>query len=286
VDEDLVSKLENFGLTVNQSKVYLSIVQHGKTRVSKISKGTQLHRQDIYKLLPKLERMGLITRTIGKPFMLEALSMEKALGTLILKEKEKQDQRISCLQKNLKEVENSLGRQQETREDDFFTLLTTDNAIRNRTQIIAKKIRKEMLIVATAENIKKTGFNYFRDILKTVADNRAKTRLIIANSGDIDTIKQTIDKIAPNKGEFTARISNPSDRQNYQIFDSKELCVATERKTETGHACLFWTNDQTIVDVFKGHFKRMWNISKSVILQENNVSQTKEEPLIADVISL
>jgi sugar-specific transcriptional regulator TrmB len=97
MEEDLVSKLEKFGLTINQAKVYLSIVQYGKARVSQISKDTQLHRQDIYKLLPKLERMGLIIKTIDKPFLLEALSMEKALGTLILKEKEKYDQKISCL---------------------------------------------------------------------------------------------------------------------------------------------------------------------------------------------
>ena len=89
MQEDLVVKLESFGFTVNQAKVYLSIVQSGKTRVGKISKSTQLHRQDIYKLLPKLEKMGLITKTIDKPFMIEAVPIEKALETLITKEREK-----------------------------------------------------------------------------------------------------------------------------------------------------------------------------------------------------
>ena len=84
MQEDLVLKLESFGFTVNQAKVYLSIVQSGKTRVGNISKGTQLHRQDIYKLLPKLEKMGLITKTIDKPFMIEAIPIDEALETLIL----------------------------------------------------------------------------------------------------------------------------------------------------------------------------------------------------------
>jgi DNA-binding MarR family transcriptional regulator len=64
--EDLVIKLESFGFTVNQAKVYLCIVQCGKTRVGKIAKTTQLHRQDIYKLLPKLEN-GLITKPLTNP---------------------------------------------------------------------------------------------------------------------------------------------------------------------------------------------------------------------------
>lgn len=33
MQEDLVVKLASFGFTVNQAKVYLSIVQSGKTRV-------------------------------------------------------------------------------------------------------------------------------------------------------------------------------------------------------------------------------------------------------------
>jgi sugar-specific transcriptional regulator TrmB len=67
MEEDLVVKLESFSFTVNQAKVYLCIVQSGKTRVGQISKITQLHRQDIYKLLPKLEKMGLITRPSINP---------------------------------------------------------------------------------------------------------------------------------------------------------------------------------------------------------------------------
>ena len=64
---DLVKKLGDFGFTANQAKVYFSIVQSGSTYVSRISESTQLHRQDIYKILPKLEKMGLITRTVAKP---------------------------------------------------------------------------------------------------------------------------------------------------------------------------------------------------------------------------
>ena len=118
MQEDLVVKLENFGFTVNQAKVYLSIVQSGATRVGRISKNTQLHRQDIYKLLPKLEKMGLITKTIDKPFMIEAIPLEKALESLISKEREKSIERISRLENNLKEMVNSIQKQPETKEED------------------------------------------------------------------------------------------------------------------------------------------------------------------------
>src|SRR4030042_4145823 len=117
MQEDLVVKMTDFGFTVNQAKVYLSIVQSGKTGVGHISKNTSLHRQDIYKLLPKLEKMGLITRTIDKPFMIEALPVKKALESIILKEKEKSNQRIALLEKNLNELSETIQQQPESKED-------------------------------------------------------------------------------------------------------------------------------------------------------------------------
>src|SRR5512141_1000060 len=152
MQEDMVIKLESFGFTVNQAKVYLCIVQSGKTRVGKIAKTTQLHRQDIYKLLPKLEKMGLITRTIDKPFMIEAIPIEKALETLISKERKRSEDRIFHLENNLKEMIDSIQRQTQIKEETQFNLLTTDEAIRNRRTLTIKKLRKEAQLISSLEN--------------------------------------------------------------------------------------------------------------------------------------
>jgi sugar-specific transcriptional regulator TrmB len=113
MQEDIIFKLTNFGFTVNQAKVYLSIVNSGSTHVGKISKETMLHRQDIYKILPKLEKMGLITKTIDKPFRIKAVSVERALDNLISRERKKADDKISYLEISLSELMLSLQEQPE-----------------------------------------------------------------------------------------------------------------------------------------------------------------------------
>jgi sugar-specific transcriptional regulator TrmB len=266
MQEDLVVKLESFGFTVNQAKVYLSIVQSGKTRVGRISKGTQLHRQDIYKLLPKLEKMGLITKTIDRPFMIEAIPIDKALDTLISKERKKANEKISHLENNLKDVVNSLQEQPRTKEETRFTLLTTDETIKNRGHNSFKKLKKECLLVINIEHIKSPSMNYFRDFFQTIADNKAKTRLIIVTNDDEDTVKQTVEKIAPITGQFTAKSINKTTCKNYQIIDNKEIWIATQQKTETGYPCMLWTNDQNIIDVYKENFKKAWNRASTVAL--------------------
>jgi hypothetical protein len=71
--------------------------------------------------------------------MIEAIPLEKALESLISKEREKSIERISRLENNLKEMVNSIQKQPETKEEARFTLLTTDEAIRNRGGLLLKR---------------------------------------------------------------------------------------------------------------------------------------------------
>ncbi len=258
MQEDLVIKLENFGFTVNQAKVYLSIVHSGSTHVGRISKDTQLHRQDIYKMLPKLEKMGLITKTIDKPFMIEAVPVGEALDNLVSKERKNANERITHLENNLKEMVNTLQEQPRIKEEATFTLLTTDEAIKSRGRLTFKKFKKEFLLVTDIEHIKSPSRHYFRYFLQTISNENAKTRLIVVANDEVDTVKQTVEKIVPIKGKFAAKSIKETSCKNFQVIDNKEVWIATQQKTETGNPCILLTNDQNIVSVYKENFNKAW----------------------------
>ena len=269
MQEDLVTKLSVFGFTVNQAKVYLSIAQSGKTSVGKIARTTQLHRQDIYKLLPKLEKMGLITKTIDKPFMIEAIPIDRALETYITIEREKAYQRISLLENNLKELVNEIQMQPESKEEAKFTLLTTDEAIRNKGRLIFKRTRREFQLVATVEQINYPSLRYFHDYLQAIADNHAKIKILVVTAEDLNIVKQTMEKVAPTHGQFTAKCINKNSCKNYQLIDNKEVWIAAQQRTHTGYPCILWTNDQNIVDAYKGIFRKAWTHPKTQTVYDN-----------------
>ncbi len=271
MQEDLVVKLASFGFTVNQAKVYLSIVQSGKTRVGRISRGTQLHRQDIYKLLPKLEKLGLITKTIDKPFMIEAIPIEKALETLILKEKDKANKRISQLENNLKEMITAIQMQPEIKEEARFTLLTSDEAIKNRGRVIFKKSKKDFKIVVSMEHITKPALHYFREFLQLIADHDAKLELIIVTTEDKEEVKQIVEKIAPNNGQIKVKFINNSICKNYQVIDNREVWISTQQNTENGFPCLLWTNDLNIVGTYRENFQRTWTNPKAITVNPTDI---------------
>ena len=263
----------DFGFTTNQAKVYLSIVQSGRTRVCRISKNTQLHRQDIYKLLPKLEKMGLITKTIDKPFMIEAIPFQKALENVILKEREKANQKIMFLERNLREMVDALQNQPELKEEARFTLLSTDEAIKNKGKFIFKKLRKQFFLVTSPENIVKPGLHYYSDLFRYIADHKAKLRILLISADHKGAVKQVIDKLASKNASVHVKLLQRTVSKNFQIIDNQEAWVATQQKTEQGYPCILWTNDSNVVDVYREYFKKVWHDPKAKTVYRNEAKE-------------
>jgi sugar-specific transcriptional regulator TrmB len=280
IQEDFVKKLSPFGFTTNQAKVYLSIVQSGSISARKISKVTQLHRQDIYKILPKLERKGLITKTIGKPFKIQAIPLETALYQLVLNEREKSNKKIDALEGNLKDLIDSLKEQPKNEEDARFTLLTTDDSIRNRGNLSFEGLRKEVKLVINLELLL-APLTRLHEFVTLLSERMTKTLLLAVTPEDIETVFKTIEKFQPHESFFTAKHIGRSTRKHYLILDRKEVWIATEQKTESGFPCILWTNDKNIVQVYEEHFDASWNHTGATkIYPMLSVEQQKRGKLI------
>ena len=82
------------GLTPNQAKVYQTILKLGSATFSQISKASSVRREDVYKVLPALEKMGLAEKLLGKPAIIRATPVAGALASLIFDEKVKSENEI------------------------------------------------------------------------------------------------------------------------------------------------------------------------------------------------
>jgi HTH-type transcriptional regulator, sugar sensing transcriptional regulator len=265
---DLVNRLSEFGFTVNQAKVYLDIVQSGSTSVGQISKNTMLHRQDIYKLLPKLEKMGLITRTIGKPVIIEALPAEKALERIISIEKEAVDRKIARLEKALMELAQEIKHQPKLASETRFTLLTTSAALKSRIASTFKVKPVAFRVVSTTENLKGQAGHFYKQYFQVVADSGIKIHLILVGSENPVDLKRLVEKITPRNGYLTTKALERCASKDYQVVDDSEVWIATQQKTSEGYPAILWTNDVNMVESYLENFNEAWNNPKAVPLLE------------------
>lgn len=108
--------LESVGLTSNESKIYIALLELGKVNINKIADKTGLHRRTIYDCLQRLEDKGLVGFSIeNKTRYFNAVDPHKLLDFLrekeeSIKDKEKKVENIlpelfSLFQKAKSEVE-------------------------------------------------------------------------------------------------------------------------------------------------------------------------------------
>lgn len=262
-EDDLISKLSGFGFTVNQAKVYLSIVTSGATSVSKIALNTRLHRQDIYKIIPKLERMGLIMKTIDKPSLIAAIPIEKGLSQLVLSEKEKTKKRITHLEANLKELTNVIREQQSIEQkpeedENWFIPLTTAEQITNRSNITFGNVSKECNLVINLKLIKPL-MNRLQQHFQRLEKNKVKIRIIIENSTNDKMLNTILKTTIPKLADIAVKLIIKKEPVPYYVIDHKEVWISMKKETEAGLPCVLWTKGSHMVQFFDESFNETWN---------------------------
>lgn len=93
----LQEKLRDFGLTKNESKIYVYLSKSGPQKAIEISRNENIPRTETYHLLSNLEAKGIVIPSVQKPTRFSAVKIDEAIESII----SNQQKRIEEL-KNLK----------------------------------------------------------------------------------------------------------------------------------------------------------------------------------------
>ena len=258
----MAKELAVFGFTLNQAKVYLTIVRAGPISVGKIAESSKVYRQDIYKILPKLEKMGVITRTIDEPITILAIPTENALNNIITNEKKKATERITHMEAIVKELTSAVREQQEKpktpEEPRKFILLSTDAEIKSMADFSFENARIGCDMVLSLELLERRKLR-FRDRFQTLAKHKARTRLIIETPNNEDLAERVVEEIRPHDGNFEAKLIRKEKPIPYHILDHEEAWISRNEKTNSGFPMVLWTNSRNIIQFREENFEEAWN---------------------------
>ncbi|HUH78670.1 MAG TPA: helix-turn-helix domain-containing protein [Methanoregula sp.] len=148
--------LTGFGLSYNQARVYLAASGLGTPGIEKIAQVSGVRREDVYRILPSLSRMGIIERLVTKPVTIRTLPPEKAISLLIrnleestAKEFEELNEKAEVFFKNWSGV--SLHEDFSDGEDQF-SIITGRNTIVDRGAQMADNAEHEIWILSPAQS--------------------------------------------------------------------------------------------------------------------------------------
>jgi sugar-specific transcriptional regulator TrmB len=265
LEKDLVKELAEFGLSTNQAKAYLSIAQSASTNVNAISEDTKLYRQDIYKILPKLEKMGLIMQTMDRPIIIEAIPMEEALSNLVSLEQQKANQRIKRLKAAVKSLANAIKESKKVvelttpKQDTEIAFLSADSTIKNKLDAVYDNASTNCYLVLNFELLMRR-VPHLRKRFQALAQNNVKTRVIIITDEKQELVKRKVKELLPSTGDFTIKLTTSKTTvKPYLIIDNKEVYITTQKRTQRYFPCIVSTNSPNILTIYRSNFEKNWN---------------------------
>jgi sugar-specific transcriptional regulator TrmB len=269
--EDLVKKLALFGFTENQARAYLAIVEAGSISVSKIAETTKLYRQDIYKMLPNLEKKGLVTRTLSSPVVIKAIPIKKALTSLVAMKKKEALDNIRFMEANLDEISNAIIVMHKTvpnpaLEQDEFCLLTRESEIMNRADILFGRSKTECNVVLNMELLVARE-SRFRERFQNAANNGATIRLVMETPREDEKIPAMVKRVKPKSCNFSAKKIIAKSPKPFTVIDGKDVWISTSKKQEiSGLYCVLWSTGKNIVETYRERFGRLWKSKDAAII--------------------
>jgi sugar-specific transcriptional regulator TrmB len=246
------------GLSPNQAKVYQTILKLGNATFIQIAKSSSVRREDVYKVLPALEKMGLAEKLLGKPAKIRATPVAGALASLILDEKVKADERIASMKAKFQELSKAKWVQPTSigEEESLYALIPEGKpAINKLTNLIVSSKHSLFWIGASQEILH--GLSLLFAEIKRAIQNKVEIRLIIEDFKPDESQQKQITH-TKNVIPINIRVHYHS-LNRFAIFDNSEALISTNRKNMSESTSALWTTDANLIGVLSGYFETAWS---------------------------
>lgn len=187
VSEGGISEIEEtlikLGLSKKETKVYIFLAMNGEKKASEISSATSLNRTETYKVLMKLQKMGLVSVILERPLKFTALPLEDTLNMLIESKKmsikmlEEEKEKLIGVWQSLPKINSAPIKK------DFFQVLEGyENIILKAKDIIEESEKNLCAAFVLVAHLYKFYYAGLLDYIEKAAGRGVKVMALIADS--------------------------------------------------------------------------------------------------------
>jgi sugar-specific transcriptional regulator TrmB len=247
--------LLGLGLTLNQAKIYLAILKLEKATAGEVAKFSKIRREDVYRILPSLEKMGLVERLLGSPTEVRATPISDALSFLVAEEKSKFDDRLKGMRNKVQTLSHKDWKQPLSGEESIYILIAEKKAILAKTSELIRNSRKELALVADKARIIPT-LSQFSGECRQAIKKGAQIRLIFEGDKSDGLLKEKVKKLID--GASVLIKFNPEPLNHFIMSDDKEALITTSTESGLGESPSLWTNNSNLMGLLRTAFEYDW----------------------------
>ncbi|MDP3697781.1 MAG: helix-turn-helix domain-containing protein [Candidatus Taylorbacteria bacterium] len=239
----MLNQLKNLGLSENEAKVYMAMLELGPANVLDISAKAGVNRPTTYVQIEVLKKVGLVsTQTKGKKQLFIAESPEQ-LEFMIDRQKTELDQKKEELHKLLPELTNLFNLSDSKPQVRFFE--GREGLMKMHSELLKSKNAEVVSFTSTDGLLK-----IFPDYSKTLSSKRIhrgiRSRLIYTNVGEPvlkkhdDNMLREAKYVSPDKFPFKSDVTVYGDSISISAFEGNVVGVLiTHRELADSFRALF-----------------------------------------------
>jgi len=245
-------ELINFGLTSNQSKVFIYLGKYGSKTASEISKALQSPRTETYHLVNSLQNLGLVTAKLTHPTKYIAMDLKQAIETLVKHERS----RINILAKkeeSLSEMWEQIpyfAVETDESKSEKMQLLHGSGPISNKIQEMIESCNDEFKIFGSMSDVNRF---YHSDVFDNFEQSNAELKLIISPFEKYSEFLSEMDQ------KKIHTLASDSNNKCFLINDKKEVLLFMRNANHpTRQIFAWWSDSETLVDMMSSLFDLSW----------------------------
>lgn len=249
--------LRELGLTFSQAKLYVALVRFGGcTTANEVSNFSNIARQDVYRLLEQLQRIGLVEKIVANPAMFKAIPMKDVTSILV----ERRKQKTRALVKESEELIahfNKTKSSTELQDHNQFVLIPKGEAIVRRIERSIKASQDEILIITPWREFAQWMFTV-HELWRQAIERGVKVRWITERKPqNSDLTLEPAYNLLGNHN-FKLRVMAEKPLKRLGIHDGKELFIAIGREANAGESQALWTNNSAMIHIMEDYFEMKW----------------------------
>lgn len=250
--EKIKNELINFGMTTNQSKVFIYLGKYGSKTASEIAKALQLPRTETYHLVNSLQNIGIVIAELSHPTKYTALDMRVTIETLVRQEQT----RINSLagkEKSLSELWKQVpffAVETDESKSEKIQLLHGIGPITNKINEMIKTSTYDLKIYGSALDLLRF---YHLEIFDAIEKSSADFKMVVS------PLTKKPDFFSELDQKKIRMISSDSDKKCFIIKDTKEVLIFMRNTSHpTKQIFAWWSDSETLVSIMIALFDLSW----------------------------
>jgi|GEM_PF-1415706 sugar-specific transcriptional regulator TrmB len=250
-DARYIQALTKLGLTPLQATIYMALRRTGQAGIMKISKTSNIARPEVYRVLPSLEKKGLVEKIVSNPTMYESVSLKQGFSMLL----SQKTQENTDLQIETQALLNSIQEENFTKFSEKESQLVITSEIRLFTKKFDQALRETQRtidLVCINRDFPKLLFNHLQGF-KEAMNKGVRIRMVIEKV-EIQSFIEIFEGLKRSP-LFSLKYTSEHTPVCMLICDDRKV---TMQLSDAVVPSLF-SNNRQIVKVASSHFKRLWS---------------------------